>query len=115
MSCRRGQRQRGSLVKKMRVKAWRHLGWLLWFAAGVSLGQSERVVDAATAERLFRTHCSGCHGQQGEGGRGPVLATPKLVHASDEASLVTVITRGVPGTEMLPARMEQDQILGVAR
>jgi putative heme-binding domain-containing protein len=41
-----------------------------------------------------------CHGQKGEGGRGPALARPKLIHAADDNSLRGVIRGGIPGTGM---------------
>ena len=66
------------------------------------------------AQQIYAASCSGCHGPKGEGGRGARLATPRLVHASDQEALVTVITRGVPGTEMVAARLEPDQIRTVA-
>jgi cytochrome c oxidase cbb3-type subunit III len=98
-----------------RTNTSRHLAWLACFAVSVASAQTPSAPDAATSATLYRTHCSACHGQRGEGGRGAVLATAKLVHASDETSLIAVITRGVPGTEMLPARLESAQIVGVAR
>ena len=100
---------------RSKIKASRHLAWLACLAIGVSVAQGQSNSDAAAAAALYRTHCSGCHGARGEGSRGAVLATPKLVHASDEASLIAVITRGVPDTEMPPARLEPDQIAIVAR
>jgi cytochrome c oxidase cbb3-type subunit 3 len=49
---------------------------------------------------LFTRHCAPCHGPQGEGGRGPRLAVPKLVRVTDLASLKKVIRSGIEGTEM---------------
>ena len=56
--------------------------------------------DIARGERLFQGHCALCHGTQGGGGRGPVLAQPKLKRAADNAALVKVIEEGIHGTEM---------------
>ncbi len=56
--------------------------------------------DAAQGEKLFRSHCAHCHGPRGEGGRGAVLATTAFRHAADEAALLRIIRRGIPGTEM---------------
>ncbi len=66
--------------------------------------------DSAQGERLFQVHCAACHGPKGEGGSGPTLATPDLVRASTEESLIRVIARGIPGTEMPQSRLDQDQI-----
>src|SRR6185295_4759197 len=48
----------------------------------------------------FQVHCALCHGPKGEGGRGPMLAHPKLSRAPDDAALVKVIDNGIRGTEM---------------
>ncbi len=56
--------------------------------------------DLARGEKLFSVHCALCHGLKGEGGRGPMLAQAKLVHAPDDAALLKVIEEGIRGTEM---------------
>src|ERR1700730_227792 len=56
--------------------------------------------DLASGEKLFSVHCALCHGPKGEGGRGPMLAQPKLSHAPDDAALLKVIEEGIRGTEM---------------
>jgi len=56
--------------------------------------------DVQNGERLFLAQCAGCHGPKGEGGRGAVLAQPKLPHAPDDESLFRVIRDGIKGTEM---------------
>jgi cytochrome c oxidase cbb3-type subunit III len=56
--------------------------------------------DLAQGERLFKGQCAGCHGPKGEGGRGAVLAQPRLRRAADDESLFRTIRDGVRGTEM---------------
>ena len=56
--------------------------------------------DLARGEQLFKGQCGGCHGPNGEGGRGAVLAQPRLRHAADDESLFRLIRDGVKGTEM---------------
>lgn len=56
--------------------------------------------DLAAGKKLFENQCAICHGQTGEGGRGPVLARPRLSRAPDDASLAKVIEEGIRGTEM---------------
>ena len=51
---------------------------------------------------LYRRHCSACHGPSGEGSRGPALRVPALQRANDPESVVALLRRGVPGTEMPP-------------
>lgn len=70
--------------------------------------------DLVEGERLYQSYCAGCHGQKGEGGRGPILAAPNLARASTEASLINVITAGIPGTEMLRTRLDKGQVRQVA-
>jgi cytochrome c oxidase cbb3-type subunit III len=55
---------------------------------------------AQTGESLYLSQCAVCHGQLGEGGRGPSLARPTLRHAPDDAALYTVIRRGIPNSAM---------------
>lgn len=56
--------------------------------------------DLENGERLFRVHCGRCHGMLGEGGEGPSLKRPILVHAPDDERLFLVINNGIPGTGM---------------
>jgi putative heme-binding domain-containing protein len=58
------------------------------------------VVCAQTPRNLFQAHCAGCHGPSGEGSRGPALNVPALQRANDLASLMILLRRGIPGTEM---------------
>jgi len=67
-----------------------------------------------TGEQLYVKNCAACHGDKGQGGRGTVLATPRLKFANDEDSLIYVIRRGIPGTEMPPAPLNDDEIRQVA-
>ena len=68
--------------------------------------------DASAGKKLFAAHCAACHGQQGEGGRGARLTT--LTRASDDDSLFNIIRKGIPGTEMPPAPLKDDEIRDVA-
>lgn len=56
--------------------------------------------DLATGKKLFENQCGLCHGPQGEGGRGPLLAKPRLSRAPDDNTLLKVIESGIQGTEM---------------
>ena len=56
--------------------------------------------DVAAGEKVFLGQCAGCHGPKGEGGRGAILAQPRLRHAPDDESLFRTIRDGVKGTEM---------------
>ena len=73
-----------------------------------------RAEDVSPGERLYRVHCASCHGPKGEGGRGSILAKGNLARVTDHASLIQVITQGIPGTEMVPARLNETEIRQVA-
>ena len=65
-------------------------------------------------QALFLRECASCHGPLGEGGRGPTLATPKLVRAPDLPRLLEVIDDGISGTEMPGSRLSKAEIRQVA-
>jgi cytochrome c oxidase cbb3-type subunit 3 len=65
--------------------------------------------DLARGEKLFQHHCALCHGQTGEGGRGPMLTRAKLARAPDDAALLKVIEEGIRGTEMPGAGAMSDR------
>jgi len=65
-------------------------------------------------QKLYQAHCAACHGDKGQGGRGTVLASPRLKFANDDTSMALIIRRGIPGTEMPPAPLNEDEIRQVA-
>lgn len=57
--------------------------------------------DAAEAgHTLFDQTCSACHGDAGQGGRGPALNTGEFAHGGEDADLFHTIQSGIPGTQM---------------
>jgi cytochrome c oxidase cbb3-type subunit 3 len=83
--------------------------------AAILAGVSESSVDLDKGRRLFQTHCAVCHGPGGEGGKGPTLAQPTLPRASNQESLIWIISQGINNTEMPPARMDWPDIVLVAK
>jgi mono/diheme cytochrome c family protein len=57
--------------------------------------------DAAQGARLYASACAGCHGAQGQGAEGPMLANPVLLRAATDGYLAETIRRGRRGTAML--------------
>jgi cytochrome c oxidase cbb3-type subunit III len=55
--------------------------------------------EAVEGRRVFDAQCAWCHGNEGEGGMGPNLHG-SLRHATTLASIVEIITNGIPGTDM---------------
>jgi len=62
--------------------------------------RSPSAADIAAGAKTFRSHCSPCHGINGEGGRGPNLASGRFYHGSSDKALLETISNGIPGTEM---------------
>ncbi|HTW64600.1 MAG TPA: c-type cytochrome [Bryobacteraceae bacterium] len=56
--------------------------------------------DLKNGQQLFMGQCARCHGPKGEGGRGAVLAQPRLRHAPDDQALFLIIRDGIKGSEM---------------
>ncbi len=57
------------------------------------------VSDATAGRRIFDAQCAWCHGNGGDGGTGPNLHG-RLRHATTLSSIVEIISRGIPGTDM---------------
>jgi cytochrome c oxidase cbb3-type subunit 3 len=81
----------------------------MWTVAGLLLLGACALLAADTGESLFRIHCAPCHGLDGTGGRGPDLAVRKLPRAPDDDALASVISLGIPGTQMPGTRMTADE------
>ncbi len=68
----------------------------------------------ATGHELYLTVCSGCHGVTGEGGRGPNLITGRNIRRSSDEELFAGIKNGVPGSDMPPSPLPDEQIWRLA-
>jgi putative heme-binding domain-containing protein len=64
----------------------------------------------AQGQTLFVTVCSGCHGPNGEGGRGPNLIDDSDARRASNQELFDWIQKGIPGTDMPPFGLPADQI-----
>jgi putative heme-binding domain-containing protein len=83
--------------------------------AATVAGTSEDSSELDRGRSLFESNCANCHGQHGEGAKGPTLAQPNLPRASDYQSLLRIITGGINGTEMPPAHLEPKDVELVAK
>ena len=79
--------------------AWIVRIWVPILVCMASPGEAQ-TSGTASAQELFKTHCAACHGAAGEGSRGPALRVPVLNRANDLDSMVSLLRRGVEGTEM---------------
>ena len=56
--------------------------------------------DITIGRQLFLSRCGGCHGRDGEGGRGAALNTGQFHHGSADREMFLTIRYGIPNTEM---------------
>jgi len=66
--------------------------------------------DIKEGSTLFQTHCTYCHGANGEGGRGADLTAGIYKRGGKDAELYASVRYGIPGTEMAPVRITDDQV-----
>jgi len=67
--------------------------------AGEEVARPDQVLDFNT---LYKENCSGCHGADGKGGASIALRDPVYLVIADDATLRSVASAGVPGTQMPP-------------
>jgi len=96
-----------SMVKQIRLLGFAALVWAaltLAAAAQAEIATTRNPLtspaDVAAGAKTFRSHCAPCHGLNGEGGRGPNLASGVFSHGSSDLDLLNNISDGIPGTEM---------------
>src|SRR5262245_51327804 len=65
--------------------------------------------EVETGRALFQRSCAGCHGENAKGGRGPDLTSGKWKWGSSESDLERVILKGIPGTQMPPFDMPDQE------
>jgi cytochrome c oxidase cbb3-type subunit 3 len=66
--------------------------------------------DVEQGARTYASECSYCHGPNGEGAIGPVLAVPSIRRAPTDRALFQVIREGISGTQMPPSTLTTAQI-----
>jgi putative heme-binding domain-containing protein len=72
-----------------------------------SIGNPQAI---AAGTKLFMGSCAGCHGPDGGGGaRGPNLVRRSLWHPLSDEAIFQVVRKGVPGTDMPPTRLDDEQ------
>jgi putative heme-binding domain-containing protein len=62
--------------------------------------------DTVAGRRIFEAQCAWCHGNEGDGGMGPNLHG-RLRNATTLTSIVDIINRGIPGTDMPSFRLTE--------
>jgi len=81
--------------------------WPNLHAVIVNPRSSESDIEAGA--RLFRKHCSSCHGDEGRGGTGgPSLRNRTFQHGATDWALYRTITNGIAGTAMVSRYLPRD-------
>ncbi len=96
------------MVKQIRLLVFAALAWAaLTLTAAAQAEETSTTrnpltspADVAAGAKTFRGHCAPCHGVNGEGGRGPNLASGVFFHGSSDMDLLNNISEGIQGTEM---------------
>jgi putative heme-binding domain-containing protein len=91
-----------------------HATWLAWLALLPAVPAAAQARPAAAAppsdmaagRRIFDAQCAWCHGNGGDGGAGPNLHG-KLLHATTVGSIVDIINKGIPATDMPSFRLTE--------
>jgi putative heme-binding domain-containing protein len=89
---------------RRRLRVLVHSGWLVLLLPLTAFAQTRPaapagVTDRAAGQRIFDAQCAWCHGNGGDGGAGPNLHG-KLIHATTLSSIVDIINKGIPATDM---------------
>jgi PQQ-dependent dehydrogenase (methanol/ethanol family) len=66
-------------------------------------------VEVEKGRGLFRRSCGGCHGENAKGGRGSDLTSGRWKWGAAEADIVRNILQGIPGTQMPPFPMPEEE------
>ncbi len=81
-------------------------------AVGIARGQTP---DPAVGARLYRLHCSECHGLEGQGGQGADLTRGVYRFGSTDEALYRTISQGVTGTPMPATALSDAQLWQIVR
>ena len=70
--------------------------------------------DIAQGKKLYAGRCAGCHGPNGDGGKGANLAVATLPRAATDIALYRVARYGLPETEMPATLMAPREVWQIA-
>lgn len=62
--------------------------------------REQRVEYTTIGSQLFATSCSGCHGDNGEGGDAPTLNAKEFLQTTTDEQMRLITAGGISGTEM---------------
>jgi mono/diheme cytochrome c family protein len=65
-----------------------------------AVSNEDKAIAVEAGQALFRKNCTLCHGNNGEGDRGPALNDKTFLIMTSNDTLFSIISSGIPGTEM---------------
>ena len=77
-------------------------------SAAISALSAQTPARIENGHNLFQKNCSGCHGSEAKGGRGPDLTTGHWKWGSSDADIMRNIFDGIPGTQMPAFPLPED-------
>lgn len=72
------------------------------------LARNPAAVEAGRAH--YGERCAGCHGHDGRGAEGPSLYRSRVVARGAAGELFEILKYGIPGTEMVPVGLSDEQL-----
>ena len=75
-------------------------------------GDYERA-DIERGAQLYDEFCSNCHGDEGNGVGNVNLKSGQFRHASTDQNFRRILTRGIPGTAMLPGNHTESDLVAI--
>lgn len=87
-------------VKQLnKEKIWDNI---TWDSTSIILEIANNKENINKGKLLFKSNCSLCHGQQGEGGIGPNLTDEYWLHGGNKLDMARTIVYGIPEKGMIP-------------
>ena len=65
-----------------------------------AVSNQDKAIAVAAGQKLFKNNCALCHGDNGEGDRGPALNDKTFLTTTADDTIFSVTSSGIPGTEM---------------
>lgn len=95
-----GWNKEGGLHPEEIAAVVRHLRALSGVAGPAEEERWMAAAEPETGDALYAASCSGCHGDKGQGAKGPALANRAFLELATDAYLRDMITKGREGTVM---------------
>ncbi len=95
-----GWNKEGGLRPEEIAAVVRHLRGLSGVTPAAEEERWMAAAEPATGDALFAASCSGCHGDKGQGGKGPALGNRAFLELATDGYLRDTITKGRQGTVM---------------